>query len=79
MVLWRADASLTRQARGRSLVLLPEAAAVISASPVLVDDCGRKIFNVDPRSLGGSWRIEKALARLPDHLAIQWIAPQIAL
>jgi hypothetical protein len=45
-----------------SLALLPEAAAVITASPVLVDDCGRKIFNVDPRSLGGSWRIEKGRA-----------------
>ena len=45
-----------------SLALLPEAAAVIAASPVYVDWSGRKIFNVDPRSLGGSWRIEKGRA-----------------
>jgi hypothetical protein len=42
-----------------SLALLPEIADVISASPCEVDYFGRTIFNVDPRSIGGTWRIEK--------------------
>jgi hypothetical protein len=42
-----------------SLPLLPELAETIHASPVYVDICGAKIFNVDPRSIGGTWRIEK--------------------
>ena len=45
-----------------SLALLPEAAAIITAAPVLLDDWGRKIFGVDPRSIGGSWRIERGQA-----------------
>jgi hypothetical protein len=42
-----------------SLALLPELAKVMSSIPVYVDDLGRRIFNVDPRMIGGSWRIEK--------------------
>jgi hypothetical protein len=42
-----------------SLALLPEAAEIIASAPVYVDHLGRKIFNVDPRMIGGSWRIEK--------------------
>jgi hypothetical protein len=42
-----------------SLALLPEAAEVIRSAPVYVDDFGHKTFNVDPRMIGGSWRIEQ--------------------
>jgi hypothetical protein len=42
-----------------SLALLPEVAKVMSSLPVYVDHLGRRIFNVDPRTIGGSWRIEK--------------------
>jgi hypothetical protein len=44
-----------------SLAQLPETAQTLSSAPVYVDDLGRKIFNVDPRMVGGSWRIEKGL------------------
>jgi energy-coupling factor transporter ATP-binding protein EcfA2 len=42
-----------------SLPLLPELAAVIQSAPVYVDVAGPRIFNVDPRAIGGTWRIEK--------------------
>jgi hypothetical protein len=42
-----------------SLALLPLAADVISGAPCYVDELGRRTFNVDPRMIGGSWRIEK--------------------
>jgi len=42
-----------------SLALLPALAATIAAAPVYVDDYGRRTFNVDPRLIGGAWRIAK--------------------
>ena len=42
-----------------SLTFLPAVAEAIAASPVYVDYSGRRIFNVDPRTMGGTWRIEK--------------------
>jgi len=45
-----------------SLPLLPAAAEAIAASPVHVDYYGRRTFNIDPRMIGGSWRIEKGRA-----------------
>ena len=42
-----------------SLALLPAIAANIAAAPVYVDEDGRRTFNVDPRLIGGTWRIYK--------------------
>ncbi len=42
-----------------SLALLPELAPSIAAAPVYVDEYGRRTFNVDPRLIGGTWRIAK--------------------
>jgi hypothetical protein len=42
-----------------SLALLPAIAANIAAAPVYVDEDGRRTFNVDPRLIGGTWRIRK--------------------
>jgi hypothetical protein len=42
-----------------SLPVLPAVAKAIAAAPVYVDFAGRKHFSVDPRTIGGSWRIEK--------------------
>jgi hypothetical protein len=42
-----------------SLPLIPFAAQAIAASPCYVDFYGHRTFNVDPRVIGGSWRIEK--------------------
>jgi hypothetical protein len=47
------------QVREASLALLPEAAEIIRSAPAYVDDRGCTTFNVDPRLIGGSWRIEK--------------------
>jgi hypothetical protein len=42
-----------------SLALLSDIAEAISSAPAYVDDLGCTIFNVDPRTIGGAWRIEK--------------------
>lgn len=42
-----------------SLSFLPGVANAIATAPVYIDDLGRKLFNVDPRMIGGPWRIEK--------------------
>jgi hypothetical protein len=42
-----------------SLALLPALAPSIAAAPVYVDEYGRRTFNVDPRLIGGTWRISK--------------------
>jgi hypothetical protein len=42
-----------------SLAFLPAMAEAIAKAPAYVDYFGRKIFNVDPRIVGGTWRIEK--------------------
>jgi hypothetical protein len=42
-----------------SLALLPAIAASIAAAPVYVDENGLRTFNVDPRRIGGTWRIGK--------------------
>ncbi len=47
------------QVRETSVALLPEVADVILSAPAYVDDHGRTIFNIDPKLIGGSWRIEK--------------------
>jgi hypothetical protein len=44
-----------------SLSVLPGVAKAIATAPVYVDHCGRRFFSVDPRMIGGSWRIEKGL------------------
>ena len=44
-----------------SLALLSMIAASIAAAPVYVDECGRRTFNVDPRLIGGTWRISKGV------------------
>jgi hypothetical protein len=45
-----------------SLPYLPGIANLIEKAPVYVDYFGQKIFNVDPRLIAGSWRIEKTRA-----------------
>jgi hypothetical protein len=45
-----------------SLALLPEASDIVASAAVYVDEVGRRIFNIDPRMIGGSWRIEKGEA-----------------
>jgi hypothetical protein len=42
-----------------SVALLPEIADVILSSPTYVDVRGSRIFNVDPKQVGGTWRIDK--------------------
>jgi hypothetical protein len=42
-----------------SLALLPALAGAIAAAPVYVDEYGGRTFNVDPRLIGGPWRISK--------------------
>ena len=42
-----------------SLALLPAIADSIAAAPVYLDEYGRRTFNVDPRLIGGTWRIAK--------------------
>ena len=43
-----------------SLSFLPDLAKAIAVAPVYVDYMGGKLFNLDPRVIGGVWRIEKA-------------------
>jgi hypothetical protein len=43
-----------------SLRLLPEHADTISRRPYLEDYLGQRIYNVDPRCVGGSWQIRRA-------------------
>jgi hypothetical protein len=45
-----------------SLALLPDVSEVIAAAPVYFDYFGRRIFNLDPRTVGGTWQIEKGQA-----------------
>ena len=61
------DDGVTARPRGcrvkeTSLPFLPGAAKAIATAPVYVDHLGRKLFNVDPRMIGGTWRIEKGRA-----------------
>jgi hypothetical protein len=42
-----------------ALPLLPDLGDVILASPNYQDVRGRRIFNVDPTTIGGKWRIEQ--------------------
>jgi hypothetical protein len=42
-----------------SLPLLSDIAETISSAPFYTDELGLKTFNVDPRTIGGTWRIEK--------------------
>jgi hypothetical protein len=42
-----------------ALPLLSDVAAAVSSAPFYEDDGGMKTFNVDPRMIGGAWRIEK--------------------
>lgn len=43
-----------------SIALFPASTAkVIAAAPHYVDDYSHRTFNVDPRLIGGAWRIEK--------------------
>jgi hypothetical protein len=42
-----------------SLPLLPDLADTIASAPFYVDDMGVKTFNLDPRTAGSPWRIEK--------------------
>jgi hypothetical protein len=42
-----------------SLALLPALADAITTAPTYVDEYGRRTFNVDPRLIGGTWRIGK--------------------
>jgi hypothetical protein len=55
-----------------SLNLLSEFAEAISSAPFYVDGRGRKIFNVDPRSVGGSWciqsgKVDRVIVLTPNH------------
>ena len=62
-VFVEADGVIARPRASRvketSLALLPELAETILSAPVYTDVCGPRIFNVDPRTIGGTWRIEK--------------------
>ncbi len=42
-----------------SIPFLPEIAQTILSCPVYVDICGPRLYNVDPRAIGGTWQIEK--------------------
>lgn len=63
-----------------SLPLLAAIAGTIASSPVYVDDFGRRVFNFDPKTIGGSWRIEKGPADCiivvhPNHEGYSSIRP----
>jgi hypothetical protein len=67
-----------------SLGLLPVIAGTIGAAPVYVDDYGRRTFNVDPRLIGGSWRITKGpvdavIMLQPNHGGYSSLRPLPAL
>ena len=67
-----------------SLALLPTIAASIAAAPVYVDEYGRRTFNVDPRRIGGTWRISKgAVAAVvvlqPNHGGYSSLRPMAPL
>jgi hypothetical protein len=66
--------------KSTSVDFLPGAAAAIFASPFYRDEWGRQTFNVDPRVLGGTWRIEKghadcAVMLAPNHGGYSSIRP----
>jgi hypothetical protein len=50
-----------------SLLVLPTVAKTIAAAPVYIDQFGRRLFSIDPRMIGGSWRIEKGRV---DHIIV---------
>ena len=55
-----------------SLLLLPEFAKDISSTPFFVDGSGRKVFNVDPRMMGGTWcirsgKVDRVIVLHPKH------------
>jgi hypothetical protein len=63
-----------------ALPLLPDMAKVITAAPSYTDEFNGKIFNVDPRILGSTWRIEQGRADLvivlqPNHGGYSSIRP----
>jgi hypothetical protein len=65
-----------------SLALLSDIAETILSAPSYVDDLGCNIFNVDPRAIGGSWRIEKGevdclIVLRPNHGGYSSLRPML--
>jgi serine kinase of HPr protein (carbohydrate metabolism regulator) len=63
-----------------ALRLLPEIAEIILAAPRYQDVRGSRIFNVDPVTIGGQWRIEKGnvdclIVLRPNHGGYSSIRP----
>jgi hypothetical protein len=55
-----------------SLALLPDLAPAIATAPYLIDYRGQKIYNLDPRHISSTWRIERGpvdviVALKPNH------------
>jgi hypothetical protein len=66
--------------REGSLALLPEMADAIAQAPYYLDLASERIFNVDPRTLGSSWRIERGkadavFALTPNHGGYSSVRP----
>jgi serine kinase of HPr protein (carbohydrate metabolism regulator) len=69
-----------------ALALLPELADVVLAAPSYEDVRGSRIFNVDPTTISGNWRIEKGnvdcvIVLQPNHggySSLRPIAPMMA-
>jgi hypothetical protein len=67
-----------------SLALLSDVAEAIASAPLYVDDFGQKVFNVDPRAIGGSWRIEKGevdcvIVLRPNHGGYSSLRPMLPI
>jgi hypothetical protein len=66
--------------REGSLALLPGMADAIVQAPYYLDLASERIFNVDPRTLGSSWRIERGkadavFALTPNHGGYSSVRP----
>jgi hypothetical protein len=66
--------------RATALPVLAGMAGVIAAAPSYADDANGIIFNVDPRALGSTWRIEQGQADIvivlhPNHGGYSSIRP----
>ena len=67
-----------------ALALLPDLAGIIEAAPRYEDVHGTRIFNVDPRAVGGPWRIEKGnvdcvIVLRPNHGGYSSLRPMASM
>jgi hypothetical protein len=66
--------------KASALPVLPDMASIIARAPSYIDDTNGTIFNVDPRMLGATWRIEQGqvdvvIVLQPNHGGFSSIRP----